>query len=64
MELIITINMSNAAFGENQFDRGEEVERILDKYIKADRIRLDMPDLIHLFDSNGNKVGKAEVKRT
>ena len=57
MKFIIEINCENAAFGENDEDRAEEIRRIL-------RAELNDEDwatgeTIRLRDWNGNTVGTA-----
>lgn len=62
MKLKIEINMDNAAFGGDQFDRGAEAAKILEEF--ADKIaegampRTSGP----LRDSNGNLVGTWSIE--
>jgi len=58
MKLKITINMDNAAFGEDGHDASMEVMRILTKYMTQ---RLSVAEFdMRFLDINGNHVGDAE----
>lgn len=60
MEFKLTINMDNAAFGDDDESRAEEIALILEGL--ASRIRrFSDPDGHLLADSNGNNVGMANV---
>lgn len=63
MEFKLIINMDNAAFGENDESRAEEIALILEGL--ASRIRhYSDPDGHLLADSNGNNVGMVNVTPT
>lgn len=68
MELRITIDMDNEAFGEDEITMGVEVGRIL-RILKRYAEELHGGGTIagrlnqNLMDVNGNKVGKAMVVR-
>jgi hypothetical protein len=61
MELIIKINVDNDAF---QVDRRTEVRRILETItrLNGNSIIFEDGDKMPLFDTNGNKVGSAEIR--
>lgn len=62
MKLTITINLDNAAFGDDDTGRAYETARILST-LADDLIRRTFEALpLNLRDVNGNKVGKAVVK--
>jgi hypothetical protein len=61
MQLKITINMDNGAFGLDQFDRLSEVSAVLQRFTDAAFGDLEVGNSHNLRDSNGNSVGMAEV---
>ena len=60
MDLIIKINLDNAAFEDSPL---QEVRRILDALVTHSLYATGVRDLqdIGMFDSNGNSVGSVEV---
>lgn len=52
-KLIMEIETDNDAFGE---DRYGEIKRIIDSNLE----KIKLTPLVHLFDLNGNKVGKMQ----
>lgn len=60
MNLIININLDNAAFEDNPV---MEMNRILDEFIARSQYFTDVRNLerFKLFDSNGNTVGTVEI---
>lgn len=59
MTLTITIEMDNAAFGDNARERSQEIQSVLLGYVRKIEGwgRLDAT----LADTNGNTVGEAKV---
>ena len=55
----LQFSTGNAAFGENQFDRADEISRIL---IKVSEQVGDL-DLVNgkIYDANGNHIGDWEI---
>ena len=59
MTLTITIEMDNAAFGDDAESRLAEVQRIIAR--KIGKVSLDPGEYGRFMDTNGNTVGKWEV---
>lgn len=66
MKLIITINVDNAAFGDDGESREAEVNRILDhnKHCFGRVLEVGIDREFNLLDSNGNWVGFARTEET
>ena len=64
MNLIISINLDNAAFGDDEESPGFEVGRILkqlaEHYLAIGEVKEAAPDVI--FDVNGNSVGTVTLE--
>ena len=59
MKLTISITMDNAAF---EVPNGDELARVLHKLAKRlEGFQWGAPSSFALVDSNGNKVGEAEI---
>lgn len=59
MTLTITIEMDNAAFGDDAESRMAEVQRIIAR--KMSKVYLDRGEYGRFLDTNGNTVGRWEV---
>jgi hypothetical protein len=60
MDIVIRVNVDNAAFGENYENVESEVKRIINRIDFERLIREDYER--PLIDINGNKVGKVAVE--
>ena len=61
MKLTITIEMDNAAFGNDGIERGMEVSRILSESVNRLTDDIQTGDCCPLLDINGNSVGLWDV---
>ena len=63
MQIIVTIDCDNAAFGDSGRDAAHEVERILAEFVRGLYDQADLRDYdgIKLRDINGNTVGQVQV---
>lgn len=61
MKFTLEIDCGNAAFGEDNSERGEEVARILRDLARQVS---DGYLMVYLSDHNGNTVGTAEFKES
>jgi hypothetical protein len=55
VQIAITINCQNAAFGETEPERADEIARILNQIAK--RFTREGVEDFPVIDSNGNRVG-------
>ncbi len=65
MKFKIEIDCDNAAFGDDNWTRCEELRTIIDKRLKEWRHRVGEINTrkIPLYDSNGNRVGFAKFTK-
>ena len=63
LKIITEIDMLNSAFADNH----DELEKILERCGKRTLEFVNAPEetevKVHLFDSNGNKVGSIEISK-
>ena len=62
MQLKVTLDLDNDAFGSTQFERTEEIEKCLLRLVQTVKSRwVSDGETYKIYDSNGNSVGFAFI---